>query len=191
MEDLTRHYGTFWTNGLLRLKSLLESTGNSIEEHQLQNKKNMENQSYSTTIEVSASPRDVFAHINDVSNWWATPVFKGEFEGQSTKLNDEFIVRFGSMHYSKQKLIEFIPDNKVVWIVTESLLNWIEKDKEEWTGTKIIFELTPDGDQTVLSFTHEGLVPEQECYAKCEQGWDMLIKTNLFQSITKGKGMSV
>jgi hypothetical protein len=154
MENLTRHYDTFWTNGLLRLKSLLESTGNSIKEHQLHNKNYMKNPSYSATIEVSSSPRDVFAHVNDVSNWWATPVFKGEFEGQSTKLSDEFIVRFGGMHYSKQRLIEFIPDKKVVWIVTDSLLNWIEKDKTEWTGTKMIFELTPKGDQTVLKFTH-------------------------------------
>jgi hypothetical protein len=180
MEDLTRHYGTFWTNGLLRLKSLLETSGTSIEEHQLQNKNNMKNQNYSATIEVSASPRDVFAHINDISNWWATPAFKGEFEGQSTKLNDEFIVRFGGMHYSKQKLIVFIPDNKVVWIVTESLLNWIERDKEEWTGTKMIFELTTKEDQTVLNFTHEGLVPEAECYTNCVSGWDMLIKDRLY-----------
>jgi hypothetical protein len=55
----------------------------------------------------------------------------------------------------------------------------------------MVFEITTKGDKTVLLFTHEGLVPEQECYAKCKQGWDMLIKTSLLKSITEGKGVSV
>ena len=191
MEDLTQRHHAFWANKLHRLQKHFENISNSTKEYQLQNKNKMKNQHYSAAIEVASSPRDVFAHINDVANWWATPAFKGKFEGQSAKLNDEFIVRFGDAHYSKQKLIEFIPDKKVVWFVTDSLLNWIEKNKTEWTATKMIFELTPDGDQTVLNFTHEGLVPAQECYTKCEQGWDMLIKTSLLKSITEGKGMSV
>jgi hypothetical protein len=83
----------------------------------------MENQNYTATIEVAESPKDVFNHVNDVSNWWAKDAGealsrqKTEFEGQSTKLNDEFIVRSGDRHYSKQKLIEVIPDKKVVWLV--------------------------------------------------------------------------
>ena len=29
----------------------------------------MENQNYTTTIEFAESPKDVFNHVNDVSNW--------------------------------------------------------------------------------------------------------------------------
>jgi hypothetical protein len=134
----------------------------------------MENRNYTATIEVAKSPRDVFNHVNDVSKWWSK-----EFEGSSTKLNDEFIIRSGDRHYSKQKLVEFVPDKKVVWLVTDSKLNWIEKDKYEWTGSKMIFELIPKGDKTVLNFTHEGLVPGKECYDMCVKGWDMLIKERL------------
>lgn len=151
----------------------------------------MENKNYTVSIEVAESPKDVFKHINDVSAWWATKEFNGQFEGQSTKLNDEFIVRFGDSHYSKQKLIEVIPDKKVVWLVTDSKINWIAINKTEWTNTRMVFEITMKGDKTVLVFTHEGLVPEQECYAKCEQGWNMLIKTSLLKSITEEKGMPV
>jgi len=144
----------------------------------------MKNQDYTATIELAASPKDIFNHINDVSKWWCK-----DFEGSSTKLKDEFIVRFGDVHYSKHKLIEVIPDKKVVWLVTDSKLNWIEKDKTEWTDTKMVFEISTKGDKSVLRFTHEGLVPEQECYAKCEQGWNMIIKEWLFNFIADGKAI--
>jgi Activator of Hsp90 ATPase homolog 1-like protein len=142
----------------------------------------MKSQNYTATIEVTNSPHDVFNHMNDVSKWWSK-----EYEGSSTKLNDEFIIRSGDRHYSKQKLVEVIPDKKVVWLVTDSKLNWIEKDKTEWTNTRMIFEITKKGDKTVLHFTHEGLVPEKECFARCEQGWNMLIKERLFNFIIKGE----
>ena len=142
----------------------------------------MQNKTYTATIEVAQSPEVVFNHINDVSKWWSK-----DFEGSSTKLNDEFVICHPDRHYSKQKLIEVIPGKKVVWLVTDSKLNWIEKDKYEWTNTKMIFEITTKGDKTLLRFTHEGLVPEKECYAMCEQGWNMVIKEWLFNFITDGK----
>jgi len=86
-------------------------------------------------------------------------------------------------------LLEVIPDKKVVWLVTDSKLNWIEKDKYEWTNTRMVFEITTKGDKTVLHFTHEGLVPEKECYVMCEQGWNMVIKNWLFNFITRGKAI--
>lgn len=89
------------------------------------------------------------------------------------------------MHYSKQKLIEVIPGKKLVWLVTDSRLNWIEKDKTEWTNTKMIFELAGDGDITTLKFTHEGLVPEKECYARVAESWELVIKQNLYNFMTK------
>jgi len=51
----------------------------------------------------------------------------------------------------------------------------------------MIFEITTKGDKTVLHFTHEGLVPEKECYAMCKQGWNTVIKDYLFNFITYKK----
>ncbi len=143
----------------------------------------METRNYTAIIEVEKSPKDVFTRINDVSKWWGGK----DLEGSSIKLNDEFTIRHGDAHYSKQKLIEVVPDKKVVWLVTDCRLNWLEHDKHEWTNTKMVFEITAKGDhQTVLSFTHEGLRPEKECYSRCEQGWNMVIKDWLFNFITYG-----
>jgi len=140
--------------------------------------------SFTTTIEVSNSPQDVFNHLMEVSKWWSK-----DFEGNSVKLNDEFIINHPGRHYSKQKLIEIVPDKKLVWLVTESELTWLEKDKFEWTNTKMIFEITADDGKTVVHFTHEGLVPGKECYSMCEQGWNMVIRQRLFNFITKDQAI--
>jgi hypothetical protein len=143
----------------------------------------MESKSFKARIEVPQTPAVVFKHLQDVSKWWG----KEDLAGSSRKLNDEFTVTHGDIHYSKQKLIEVIPNKKIVWLVTESKLNWIEKDKYEWTNTKMVFEITTKGDKTILHFTHEGLVPERECYHRCSQGWNIVIKEWLFRFILEGK----
>jgi hypothetical protein len=144
----------------------------------------MNDNNYRATIEVVKSPEDVFEIItSDVSKWWGGK----DLKGNTTNEGDEFIVFHPGAHYSKQKLIEVISQSKVVWLVTESTLEWIEKDKSEWTNTKMIFELTPNGDTTVLSFTHEGLVPEKECYQRVGQDWTIVIKQWLFNYISSGK----
>lgn len=141
----------------------------------------MATKSYTTTIEVAQSPKEVFNAIMDVPKWWSK-----DYEGNSSKLNDEFIINHPNMHYSKQKLVEVVTGKKIVWLVTDSNLNWLKKDKQEWTNTKMIFEVEPKADKTILHFTHEGLIPEQECYKACEKGWDLIIKDWLFHFITTG-----
>jgi hypothetical protein len=102
-------------------------------------------------------------------------------------VNDEFVIRHPGAHYSKQRLVEVITNEKVAWLVTESTLDWLQKDKQEWTNTKIIFELSAEGDQTILYFTHEGLVPAMESYVLCSEGWNTVIKDYLFYLITEDK----
>ena len=143
----------------------------------------MEKQNYTASIKVDATPQEVFKSINNVTDWWTENT-----EGSSQKLNDEFTVRFGDIHYSNQKLVEFVPNKKVVWLVTDSRLSWI-KDKQEWTNTKISFEIISKGTYTQLIFTHIGLVPELECYNDCRKGWDQYIKDSLFRLLTSGKGL--
>jgi hypothetical protein len=142
----------------------------------------MKKQDYTAIITVDNSIQDTFTAINNVSKWWTD-----DLTGRSQKLNDEFTVQFGDIHKTGQKIIEFIPDKKVVWLVTECRLNFV-KDEQEWKNTKIGFELSREGDKTQIHFTHFGLVPEVECFKSCSKGWDYYIKGSLFKLLTEGKG---
>jgi len=146
----------------------------------------MDNQDFTTTILVDQSPKEVFNVINNVRKWWT-----GEpgVEGSTDKLGDEFTYRYKDLHYSKQKVTELIPGKKVVWLVTDSKLNFI-KDKQEWTGTKISFDITKKGDKTAVRFTHVGLVPDIECYGDCSNAWSSYIKSSLRNFIAKDKAPS-
>jgi hypothetical protein len=145
----------------------------------------MKNQDFTTTLLVDKTPKEVFNAINNVRGWW-----QGEIEGNTNKLNDEFTYSVEEIHFSKQKVVELIPDKKVVWLVTESKLNFTE-DKSEWTGTKIIFEISEINNKTQLRFTHSGLVPKFECYNDCSNAWGQLIQQSLFSLIITGKGKKV
>jgi hypothetical protein len=63
----------------------------------------------------------------------------------------------------------------------------LQTNNAEWTGTKMIFELTPHGNKTEIRFTHLGLIPELECYERVGQGWNTVIKDYLFNYLTEGR----
>jgi hypothetical protein len=140
---------------------------------------------FTTSIVVDQSPQEVFNATNNVRGWW-----QGEITGDTLKLDGEFTYKMEPYHYSKQRIVEMVPDEKVVWQVSESKINFVE-NKNEWVDTKIIFDISSVGNQTRLHFTHRGLVPEIECYGSCSQAWGQLIEQSLYSLITTGKGVDV
>lgn len=141
----------------------------------------MSNKDLCITFTVDQSASEVFSAINNVSQWWTENI-----KGKSHALNDSFTVQFEDIHLSTQKLIEIVPDKKVVWQVTDSDLSFLKK-RDEWTGTTIVFEIVPQGNQTTLVFTHIGLTPVIECFKDCSNGWNYYINS-LFKLITTGEG---
>jgi len=150
-----------------------------------QNKQNthtMTAPDFSTTILVDQTPTAVFNAINNPRGWWSE-----EIEGSTNKLNDVFKYHFEDVHLCQMKLIEVVPDKKVVWLVLDNYFKFT-KDKTEWNGTKIIFEISPKDDKTQVRFTHQGLVPEYECFDICKNAWTKYIQVSLYNLITTGKG---
>lgn len=146
----------------------------------------MKNQDFTTTLLVDRPPAEVFTTLLDVRAWWSG-LFDESFEGSSEKVGEEFRFRAGGgAHYTKQKLVELLPNKRVVWLVTESNLSFVDKT-DEWTGTKIGFELAEEGNKTKIVFTHQGLVPSFECYEACAPAWTQYIQERLTQALTKSK----
>ncbi|MCO4292185.1 SRPBCC domain-containing protein [Solitalea sp. MAHUQ-68] len=138
---------------------------------------------YHMNMTTDASAHEAFESINNVTKWWTD-----NLEGNSQKLNDEFTVRFfDDLHVSTQKVVEMIPDKKVVWLVSSSQLNFIN-NKQEWNGTKISFEISEKGGKTQIDFTHQGLIPEIECYNDCSNAWGEYLRDSLLSLINTGKG---
>lgn len=144
----------------------------------------MKQQDYRSSIVTNTTPEEAFAKINDVKGWWAK-----NFKGSTKNTGDVFTVRFGNT-YVTFKVVVSIPYSTIEWLVTDCYLHWIG-DKTEWMGTKVRFDLVPDGKDTRVTMTHIGLVPGIECYEDCRQGWDEHFKESLSQLLTEQVGMPV
>lgn len=142
----------------------------------------MKNQNFSTRILVNQTPEDAFSTINNVRDWWSENI-----EGDTARVNAVFYYHYQDIHRCTFKITELVPGKKVVWHVLHNDFSFI-KDKTEWDGTDIIFEIARKGDKTEIRFTHVGLVPEYECYDVCTDAWGTYINHSLFDLMTKGKG---
>ena len=141
----------------------------------------MKNQDYQKTFTTETNAKKAFENIVNVGGWWTN-----SFKGSAKNVNDEFSVNFGAT-WVKFKVVESIPYKKLTWLVTSCHLDWI-KNKTEWDGTKIVWNISEENNKTKVEMTHVGLIPGVECYSNCESGWNQYTGESLPQLIATGKG---
>jgi hypothetical protein len=142
----------------------------------------MADKSFTTAITVDKDISSTFNSIKNFKAWWSE-----EIEGNTDRLNETFFYHYKDVHLSRIKLIEMEADKKLVYQVVDNEFNFT-KDKTEWINTKLIFDLTTDGDKTKVVFTHQGLVPAYECYNVCNDAWTSYIQGSLKDFIETGRG---
>ena len=142
----------------------------------------MKTPDFNTSFSVDQTPNEVFNAVNNVRGWWSERI-----DGGTDQLNDEFTYQRWELHKCTMRLIEVVPDKKVVWLCLDNYFSFT-KDQKEWVGTTIEFEITENDGKTQLNFTHRGLVPAYECYDICFDAWTSYIKGSLKDLITTGKG---
>jgi hypothetical protein len=141
----------------------------------------MKKDGFTTSFTVAQTPNEVFTAINNVRGWWS-----GEVTGETSKLGAEFTYRYKDIHKTTQRVTEFVPGKKVVCHVTAAELTFV-KDKTEWIGTDIVFEIARKDGKTELHFTHVGLIPAFDCYGGCSGAWGSLVDGYLRNLITTGE----
>lgn len=137
---------------------------------------------YSTTITVDASPQEAYDAINDVSGWW------GRITGATTAVGDEFVYVVPGLHYSGFRITELEPGRRIAWLVTGSYLDFVA-DHQEWNDTTVRFDIAATDAGTAVTFTHEGLTSDGECYDNCSNAWNMFVNVSLKRFIETGAGM--
>ena len=142
----------------------------------------MKQRDFNCRISANVSPSEAFDKISRVPEWWVTNI-----EGKTKILHDIFIYHHGQASVTF-KIIEVVPDKKIVWLVTDCNIPYL-KNIKEWNDTKAIWDISNKDSLTQIDFTHLGLVPDLECYQACERGWSLYIKESFFKFLTTGKGL--
>ena len=145
----------------------------------------MKNQDYHGSISTQIAPKEAFDKIARVSEWWSK-----HFEGESQKAGDVFTVRFGAKGEKdmyKIQVTEATPGKRIVWKVIDSKQDWVKKPTE-WTGTEIIWDISPEKEGARITMTHNGLNADLECYEKCVGGWNYLTSESLPKLLQENVG---
>jgi uncharacterized protein YndB with AHSA1/START domain len=142
--------------------------------------------SFTTIVAVDATPAQAFAAINDVRGWWSQDV-----DGRTDAIGAEFDYRGNqdgrNVHRARIRVAELVPDERVVWRVVDNWMSFVE-DQSEWTGTSIVFEISPTESGSQIRFRHLGLVPAYECYDVCWDAWTFFLQDSLRALLATGAG---
>src|SRR6478672_6033260 len=113
----------------------------------------------------STAPDEVYAAlttIDGLSGWWTE-----DTEGET------------SVGGFDMKVLELVPDKRVLWEVTDG--------PEEWIGTTVSWDLEQEGEYTVVLFAHEGWREPVEFMHHCSTKWAIFLMS-LKSLVETGKG---
>jgi uncharacterized protein YndB with AHSA1/START domain len=125
--------------------------------------------SYTREIIISNTPSAAYrALTSEFDKWWTAgsrPV---------TEVGDEITFRFDTTYWT-MRVIKLRPNEDIEFECIEA--HHFHKGLpasilKEWEGTKLKWKIEQHGDNTIISFVHEGLNPSLYCYDICERGWD-------------------
>ena len=144
----------------------------------------MISESYAREISVAAPPGKAYrALTKEVDRWWTT-----DAEGDASTVGDEATFRFGET-YNTMRVRELEPNQGVVWeCVAQNHASDQLSVHDEWVGTRLRWEIEAIGSGIQITFVHEGLVPEMECYGICGAGWDRFFLGSLKKYLETGIG---
>ena len=123
----------------------------------------------------SSSPAAAYKALtmpDGLSGWWTSDT-KGD-----GKAGGVLQFRFGNGGFD-MKVLELDSDKRVLWQVVEG--------PQEWIGTKISFDIRPEGDWTLIYFKHQGWKEPVDFMHHCSTKWAVFL-LSLKSQLETGKG---
>lgn len=122
---------------------------------------------YERTISIAATPLKVFGTLTNVTEfaaWWA-PAAGSARDGGELSLAFEGIPQPLVLQVKTA-----VPVSQLAWHVTACDF------LTDWAGTTVHVTIRPIADDScTVTFRHEGLTPQLECYDMCRAGWDQYV----------------
>jgi uncharacterized protein YndB with AHSA1/START domain len=98
---------------------------------------------------------DALTTVEGLAGWWTTDT-TGEEDGV-------LAFRFGEVGGFDMKVLDRQPSRRVEWEVVDGPVEWI--------GTRVTFDLTQDGEWTIILFAHTGWREPVEFMYHCSTKW--------------------
>lgn len=122
---------------------------------------------YERTIGIAAAPQKVFTTLTNVTEfaaWWAPATGSARNDGE-LRVAFEGISQPLVLH-----VMTAVPASELAWHVTACDF------LTDWVGTTVHATIRPAADGgCAVTFRHEGLTPQLECYDMCRAGWDQYV----------------
>ena len=110
--------------------------------------------------------------LDGLTGWWTEQTTGG------TDVGGVIAFRFKDDGFD-MRVDELVPNERVLWEVVGG--------PAEWIGTKVRFEIRPEGDYTVVLFKHEGWREPVEFMHHCSTKWGVFLMS-LKRLLESGKG---
>lgn len=116
-------------------------------------------------VEIEASPEKVYEAIatrEGLRGWWTADSHADADVGGKAEFGFE-----GREAVFRMTIDELVPGKRVRWTC--------HGDHPEWRGTRLDWDITRDGESTVLSFVHAGWREMTPFCASCNSTWGELM----------------
>ena len=121
---------------------------------------------------------EAISTVNGVAGWWTKETSGSAIEGG--KMEFRFLALNGDeIGGMKMEVVELEPEKKVHWRCLEG--------PDEWIGTDIEFNLSQEGEYTIVIFGHKNWREAVEFMAHCSMKWAIFL-LSLKELVETGQG---
>ena len=113
-------------------------------------------------VGITVTPEKVYEALTEVERlaaWWTSDT-SGDGDGT-------LMFRFGEVGGFDMKVLDLQPGKRVLWEVVDG--------PPEWIGTTVSFDLTQDGEWTIVLFEHAGWREPVEFMNHCSTKWAIFL----------------